>query len=64
MKKNVGKGARYIFIFLAIAVFALGVIFNTWWGLLGVIPVIVAATERCAIFYLFKIDTTKKDTVS
>jgi hypothetical protein len=60
MKKNVGNGARYIFIILAIAIFALGVIFNTWWGLLGVIPVIVAATERCALFYLLKIDTTKK----
>jgi hypothetical protein len=64
MKKNVGKGARYIFIFLAIAIFALGVIFNSWWGLLGVIPVIVAATERCAIFYLLKIDTTKEKSES
>jgi hypothetical protein len=63
MKRNVGKRDRVIFLIVGLLILALGIIYQSWWGLIGLLPVIVAASGRCALFCLFKIDTTKKDSV-
>jgi len=64
MKCNVGKKDRIIFLVFGLLIFTFGFIFHSWWGLIGLIPVIVAASGRCAVFYLFKIDTARKDIIS
>jgi hypothetical protein len=64
MKRNVGKRDRIIFLVFGLLIFTFGIIYQSWWGLIGLIPVIVTASGRCALFCLFKIDTTKKDSVS
>ena len=59
MKKNVGNADRVIRIVLALVIFALGIIFQSWWGLLGFIPLLTAFMSWCPVYLPFKISTNK-----
>jgi predicted RND superfamily exporter protein len=59
MKKNVGSIDRIFRIVLAIIVFALGIIFQSWWGLLGLIPLFTAFFSWCPAYLPFGISTCK-----
>ena len=61
MKHNVGSydvGIRFI---AGCAVMFWGVHAESWWGLLGGLPVLTAATEHCLLYDLLRIDTTFTD---
>lgn len=61
MKHNVGSydiGVRFIG---GCAVMFWGVNAESWWGLLGAVPVITAACAFCPLYCLFRIDTTFTD---
>jgi len=40
MKKNVGKTDKTIRIILGVLIGAAGIYFSTWWGLIGLIPLL------------------------
>lgn len=58
---NVGKTDKIIRIIIGIVILALGYFFNTWLGLIGLLPILAAIFGRCILYYPLKIDTTKKD---
>jgi hypothetical protein len=61
MKANVGnidKAIRLI-VGLFIVIF-IGFILNSWWGLLGIIPIFTVVTSRCLLYPIFGINTCKK----
>jgi len=60
MKCNIGKTDRNIRIIIAVLIFIVGIIFQTWWGLLGLIPLITAITGFCGLYVPFNISTVKK----
>jgi hypothetical protein len=60
MKCNIGKTDKIIRMIIAALLFAIGLIFQTWWGLLGIIPLITAVTGFCALYVPLKINTLKK----
>lgn len=60
MKCNVGKTDRIIRIIAGVVIGALGLIFNSWWGLLGVVLLLTGIFGICGIYLLFNIDTTGK----
>jgi hypothetical protein len=61
MKCNVGGGDR-IFRFIAgLIIILLGVIYQSWWGLVGVIPLITAFIRFCPLYLPFGISTNKSD---
>ncbi len=60
MKKNVGKADMIIRIIIAIAIGAFGYYYKTWWGLVGLIPLITAFTNICPLYSIFGITTCKK----
>ncbi len=60
MKKNVGKTDQIVRIVLAVVIFVLGIIFKSWWGLLGLVPLITGLVQYCPVFTLLKISTLKK----
>jgi hypothetical protein len=65
MKANVGtldKIIRYI-IGLALIV-VLGLIYHSWWGLIGILPVISAVTGFCGFYLPFGINTHKNKPVA
>ncbi len=60
MKKNVGSVDRIIRIILGLAIGGIGYYYQSWWGLLGLIPVLTALINFCPLYTPFKINTGKK----
>ena len=61
MKCNVGPIDRLLRIIVGLIVAIIGVVFDNWWGLLG-IPLIATGLFRLCLFYLpFNISTAKKE---
>ena len=57
---NVGKTDKIIRVIIGIVILAAGYYFKSWFGLIGIIPILTAIFGRCGFYYPFKIDTTKK----
>ena len=52
-----GKTDRVVRIILGIVIGALGIYFNSWWGLIGLIPLLTALVGVCPLYMPFKIST-------
>lgn len=59
MKKNVGSIDRVIRIVLGVVVVALGLYYQSWWGVLGIIPLFTASISSCPLYLPFGISTCK-----
>ncbi len=59
MKQNVGNVDKIIRIILAIVIAALGIYYQSWWGLVAIVPLITALMSFCPIYPIFKISTKK-----
>ena len=57
MKCNVGKTDRIIRVLLGLVLVGLGVYFNSWWGAIGVIPLLTAAISWCPLYAPFGLST-------
>ena len=60
MNKNVGKVDKTLRIIIGLAVIVLGIYFKSWWGLVGLVPLLTAFTGFCPLYAPFKINTVKK----
>ena len=60
MKSNVGTTDRIIRVVLGVATVAAGVYFQSWWGVVGVIPIVTAAIGWCPAYSPFGISSCKK----
>ncbi len=61
MKPNIGSydvAARFV---IGCLIGMWGVQKETWWGLIGALPVITALSGYCPLYTLFHIDTTSTD---
>jgi hypothetical protein len=61
MKKNVGKADKTIRIIGGIIIILIGLYFKTWWGILGILPIITAAIGWCPAYILLKKNTCKTE---
>lgn len=59
MSKNVGTIDRMIRLIIGLVVIALGVMYQSWWGLLGIIPLATATIGWCPPYALLGIRTCK-----
>lgn len=59
MKKNVGKTDKTIRIILGVLIGAAGIYFSTWWGLIGLIPLLTGIFGTCGLYSLFGVSTCK-----
>ncbi len=62
MKKNVGKTDKIFRFILAIVIFVIGIIYQSWWGLLGFLPLLTVIFGWCPPYQLLGIDTNKPKT--
>lgn len=60
MKCNVGKADKIIRILLGLAIGAVGFYFKSWWGIIGLIPVVTALFNWCPLYLPFGISTCRK----
>ncbi len=62
MKKNVGSADKIIRYVLGMAVIAAGIYYQSWWGLIGLVPIITATVGVCPAYFPLGVSTceTKK----
>lgn len=59
MKKNVGGADKTIRMILGIGIIALGLYFQSWWGLVGLVLLGTSLMGTCPIYLPFGISTCK-----
>jgi predicted RND superfamily exporter protein len=62
MKKNVGGTDKTIRIIAGCVIIVLGIIFKSWWGALGLLPLLTGIFGVCLAYVPFGISTCKKET--
>lgn len=62
MKKNVGSIDRIARIVIGIAVLGAGVFFQSWWGLIGIVPLTTAFVRWCPAYTLLGLNTCRQCT--
>jgi len=60
MKPNVGPIDRLLRIILGLIVALLGVIFDSWWGLIGLVPMATGLFKFCPLYLPLKISTARE----
>jgi len=60
MKCNVGKADRSIRVIVGAGIIAIGVYLKSWWGAIGVIPIVTAAIGWCPAYLPFGISSCKR----
>lgn len=61
MKCNVGPVDRLVRIIVGLIIAIVGVIFDSWWGLIGIVPLATGLFKFCPLYLPFNITTTKKE---
>ena len=59
MHHNVGGIDQILRIVLGVVISTIGVIYNTWWGLVGLIPLVTGTMSWCPTFNLVGLSSLK-----
>ena len=59
MKKNVGSGDRALRVMTGLIVIFIGIDHNSWWGIVGLLPIATAVIGWCPAYLPFGISTCK-----
>jgi len=59
MKHNVGSIDRGLRIVVGLAALGAGYYFHSWWGAVGLIPLVTGAAGSCPAYGIFKISTSR-----
>lgn len=57
MKKNVGTTDKVIRIIIGLGIAAAGFYYQSWWGLLAIIPLATAFMGTCGLYSIFGCST-------
>ncbi len=60
MTCNMGRGDRIFRGVLGIVILVAGIFFQSWWGLIGLIPLITSIVAWCPAYVPFRINTGAK----
>ncbi|MAT57309.1 MAG: DUF2892 domain-containing protein [Melioribacteraceae bacterium] len=63
MKTNVGSTDRILRIVLGVVIIAVGFYYQSWWGVIGIVPLATAFMRWCPAYLPFGISTCKTDSV-
>jgi hypothetical protein len=61
MKKNIGTIDKTFRIVVGIIILILGIVYSSWLGLIGLLPIVTALTGSCPAYLPFGISTCKKN---
>jgi len=62
MHRNIGTTDRIIRVLAGLAMLVLGIALKSWWGVIGVLPVLTAFVGICPAYLPFRISTYKTRT--
>jgi hypothetical protein len=61
MKPNVGSIDRTLRFILGLAIIGAGVYFKSWWGLIGIVPLLTATFRFCPAYLPIGVSTCRID---
>jgi hypothetical protein len=61
MKRNVGNMDRTIRLAAGSLIIVAGLYLQSWWGVLGLVPIVTALIRWCPLYALFGINTCRYD---
>ena len=59
MKKNMGGFDKTFRLVAGVIILLIGLIYESWWGLIGIIPIVTSLTGFCPFYVPLKISTLK-----
>jgi hypothetical protein len=59
MEKNMGSVDKKLRLIVGVLILVVGYLNESWWGLVGLIPIITSFISFCPIYVPFKISTNK-----
>ena len=54
-----GQSIKFYRIVLGVVIFTIGVIYNNWWGLVGLIPLVTGTMSWCPLYNLVGLSSLK-----
>lgn len=60
MQCNIGKTDRVIRLIAGVAIIAAGLYYQSWWGAVGIVPLLTATLRWCPPYQLLGISTNKE----
>lgn len=60
MTTNVGSADKIIRIILGLAIIVIGYLNESWWGLVGLVPLLTAFLGFCPAYFLLGVSTKAK----
>lgn len=60
MQKNVGTPDRIFRILLGAGIISAGIYYQSWWGVVGLVPLVTASLGWCPAYLPFGLSTCKK----
>ena len=60
MKTNIGTLDKTIRIIVGLAIIAAGVFFKSWWGVIGLLPLLTGISGFCALYTLLGVNTCSR----
>ena len=61
MNCNVGKADRMFRIIAGVVIILVGIYFNSWWGAVGLLPLLTGLLRRCPAYIPFGFSTCLPD---
>ena len=61
MQANVGSTDRIFRVILGVVIIGLGIYFQSWWGAIGIVPLLTATLKWCPVYIPFGLNTGKSD---
>ncbi len=62
MNKNIGTTDRIFRLVLGVIILTLGIFYQSWWGLVGLVPLLTGLVHVCPLYKIFKLSTIRKNT--
>lgn len=59
MQANVGGADRMIRIVLGLAIIVVGIVMKSWWGAIGLLPILTGVLRCCPAYMPFGLSTCK-----
>ena len=59
MHRNIGTTDKIIRVLVGLALLVMGIALKSWWGVIGVLPVLTAFVGICPAYIPFRISTCK-----
>lgn len=60
MKQNIGRNDRMVRVIIGLAIVWSGFYYESWWGTIGIVPLVTATIGHCPAYLPFRFSTMHK----